>query len=310
MAFNVQGKQRDGVSNYVKSGVVPDRFGVLEATNSRHAPIFDAEGNRKKKPYRARGCRGGASRKGRKKGSANGFSRFDSRGAKENNVDSANIGSIYRPDEKLVFGAEAKQVLKTQISRPRQAPAVETLSKVHYNKQINPASSENQTNKKAPSHKGKSLQTYVKEGHHFSEHSFGLISSSALTRKESQEGRIPTSQEYVLLENTLTGAISSTHGLETGKDFNNGENQSQNQLGSNSFPFGKRDLKRILPPDAYDGIYETNPRASYVLTDVANAHNRQDSTTSCRHDEGFSFFSVSPRSYLSGQRKTKAQRLF
>jgi len=315
MAFHVQGKQLDGVSNYVKSGVVPDRSGVLEETKSRFVPIFDAEGNRKKKPYRARGCRGGASRKGRKKASTIGFSRFDSKEAKENNVDSANIGSIYCPGERLAYRSEGKQVLKTQISRPRQAPAVGTLSPVrkgmyHASEQINPASSENHTNEKAPSHKGNSLQTHASEDHHISDHSFGLISSSALTSKQRQEGREQASQECVLLENPLTGAISTTQGLETGKYFNSGKKQPQKQQGSNSFPFGKRDLKRILPPDVCDGIYESNARSSYVFTSAVNAHDQQDSSTSCSHVEGFSFFSVSPRSYLSGKRKNKAQRLF
>lgn len=61
------GKQKDRVSSYA-GGVGGGGGGILNRPSSGGPAIQD---NHKKKPYRARGCRGGASRKGRKKQATN-----------------------------------------------------------------------------------------------------------------------------------------------------------------------------------------------------------------------------------------------
>ncbi|KAL7462438.1 hypothetical protein ACHAXS_002816 [Conticribra weissflogii] len=319
MAFTVQNKLKDGISNHEKSGVISLRSGVLEPTNTRNNPIFGQESNRKKKPYRARGCRGGASRKGRKKASPNGFSKSDSKEAKENNVDSANNGSIFHPQydqdaggKILTFRAAQKGDLEIRTSQPFQAPGVGPLLPVRRNMRYD--SSEKYLDKKNSTRKGHPLQTSANEDHHTSKHSSELFSSSALTIKHDHEGRElalrSATQDSTLLKNPLSGTISTMKGIETGQGFDNYNKEPQTDILSKSSS-GKRDLKRILPPDICNEIVESSAHSSCAITStVKGDHDQQDYISSRCHGEGFSFFSVSPRSYLSGQRKTKAQRLF
>ena len=251
------GKPRDKVSAYAKAGTMSNW------TSSK--PSKNAGGNSnedvrlKKKHYRARGCRGGASRKGRKKHPNR--QQHDDREAQENLDPSPNTDlptSGFVPNE--VEETEPKKILvqSQNVSSKHSCQGIVEGDRRHKKVTFAPTPSHhNSCEKHSYNH---SIIDSSKEGtkRHKFMHTFGgrgHKSTTVQAQAQAQE-RIPLS---------------------------------------------------ILPKES-DGNIELLIDESANHKRAISPANRSNAKDSPARSPGFSFFSISPRSYLTG-RKSKAQKL-
>ena len=106
------------------------------------------------------------------------------------------------------------------------------------------------------------------------------------------------------------GSILNVHATAGGGEYDATESNVETELISSSSIHATRsntgEFRPFLPGHAFQGMIV--PAASSAIARPTNATTASSSTASSGGG-GFSFFSISPRSFLSGQKKTKASRL-
>lgn len=339
MTFNIQSKQRDRIASYTKAGSVSNNTGGHVSGPS--SDFSSAENNRKKKPYRARGCRGGASRKGRKKAPTNDANQDDYREAQEN-VDPTNGTSNqdYADKEKrsknvqfaggkgLSFRAEEKEVPNhSYTSQTRQASVRRQIPPAHQDVRYNPSDKGTRINIASEKYPYNNISFQEGSKHHIFIKTTIKNQSGCMTgtpnlpippishdTKLFPEGSYITesSQEKPMYKMQTASSIPKVDGHSIGLILNSENMEQPRSQNGNVMNYGKCGLKRILPemfeeqatlPSDFGGHGVPVRACSGSAKKVSRA--REEDI-----DDGFSFFSVSPRSYLSGQRKAKSQRVF
>lgn len=202
--------------------------------------------NQKKKPYRARGCRGGASRKSRKKQTINDPSRQNEENdpSRLNNNSENHSDNIHAPQEDTSNKRDTKHA-SGGADKPRSDTQVDCQSKMR-------------TLSILP--KGSGLSVHQGASGHASEANAGV--------------RL----------------------------------MDQSQHHANNIC----DSKPILPNVVNDSTSDSARRGANILSAIARPTAASGGRSNNREGHisgGFSFFCISPRSFLSGQRKTKSPRL-
>lgn len=248
MKSQTNNKQRDRVASYASGGM----------TNRVNHGGPSSQVNQKKKSYRARGCRGGASRKGRMKQELSNHSRQDDN--EENDPSRLNNNS-----EEQSF----KRAAPKDGSQPRKVADA--------------------------SNKRELKRTYE------------VLSENKSTNAEDvSPGKMRT---LSILPNGTEMDANAFGGEGTHSDPSTGMNDEQHDGAAVVSNGNKSEVKPILP-----GTLQEKP--AHSTTRSALSAIARPTSSAAKSDareggySGFSFFCVSPRSFLSGQKKSKSQRLY
>ncbi|EED93444.1 predicted protein [Thalassiosira pseudonana CCMP1335] len=277
-------KQRDRVASYAKAGGTVMNRSNLNGTNSSSQVSNTDDANAKKKPYRARGCRGGASRKGRKK-----HHQQDDREFQENRDPSNGVPSLgYNDKDKRAKGNQDVEKMGLSI---RSSERVETRTSAPTTHQVQSSYFIKRATKQSRTpdatlndNSYTSIATASTEGsnlHTFTRKSSGTI----ITSESSTKGETSTQKQQSL-------SILP-------KEFDGGNIEillrDNQQYSTDNHSFN---LKRSTEKQNMRSI-------NAAATTIVIGPPKVETTTG----GGFSFFCISPRSYLTGNKKSKTQRM-
>lgn len=267
-ASQADGKQKDRVASYAG--------GMLNRATSSGGTSIQA--SQKKKPYRARGCRGGASRKGRKKQSMNSSSQQN----EENDPSRLNTNSGKRPCE----GSQKNKFVATANKDDDTKRTSDGSDKAGLKDQ------DNSRNK--------------------------LRSLSILPNVYEQTSGDGVTEANVGIELILpNGGGLNVHEGTSGEGATEANvgidllDESQRSTGSKSKRKSYELLDPVLPGVLQNSTIHSVHRdatAPSAISRPTSASSSSAGTADARDgisNGGFSFFCISPRSFLTGNKKAK-----